>query len=84
MNESHGEIAAQGRILTALLIGPMTRRQVAIALHHTPAWADRGVRSLLRTHHIIRIATPRFTGGLDWRYALTQRGLRAAQQRISA
>lgn len=77
-------IPAESRILTALLIGPMTRRQIATALHHSPSWADRGIRSLVRQHHLIRIATPRFSGGLDWRYALTQRGTIAAQQRINA
>lgn len=78
MTDSHA------RLLVALLIGPMTRKQLADALHYSPSWADQGVRSLVRTHHVIRIATPRFTGGLDWRYALTQRGTQAAQERIQA
>jgi hypothetical protein len=73
------------RILTALLLGPMTRRQIADALHRSPTWADVGVRSLVSSRHAIRIGTPHYiTGKITWRYALTQRGTIAAHQRISA
>ena len=73
------------RILTALLIGPMTRAQIATALHYSPSWADRGIRSYLRSNHVIRIGAPHhITGKITWRYALTQRGTQVAQQRISS
>ncbi len=77
-------VNAEARILAALLIGPMTRRQIATALHRSPTWADNGVRSLIRQHHLIRIATPTFTGKLTWRYALTQRGTQAAYRGIES
>lgn len=70
------------RILTALLIGPMTRAQIAKALDYSPSWVDRGCQLFVRRHQLIRIATPTFAGKLTWRYALTQRGTQAALQRI--
>jgi len=74
----------QSRILTALLLGPMTRAQLAQALHRSMAWTHVGVRGLLERRMVIRIATPHhITGKLTWRYTLTNTGTRAANERIS-